>query len=522
MATINHEHAPVGEIHKFINWEFDTVDELQSYLNITALDFHKAAYVAEVQGYYAPIAVDAGSGEVTWIAVGGSGASSNTNLTSVPSTTTVTITSSTGTDAVIAAASDTLAGLMLPAQVTKLAAVPLNTDLSYSATPVQGIVLSSSGTDATIPAATGVNAGLLLPGDFTKLGGINVGTAGPDVPNNAQLNVRLGTTGNLGTAAQRNIGTASANVPDVTQLNTRLGTSGNLGTMAQQNATAVTVTGGTVGGLSSLGVNGNLTFSGTSRRILGDFSNATLANRLMVQTSTPGGSTTLALIPDAAGEACGFQVYATATVTDSPRIQFNCSPTAAVVASSNANGAGLFLPLGLQTGGSTRVLLNTTGELGIGLTADTSCNLQVNNGIKLGNTNNANANVLDWYEEGTFTPVATGATVAGVATYTGQSGRYTRVGNTVFFTIDLRWSAHTGSGSFIVSGLPFTAGAAPVCAFVFFYNGLAPGAGREVTATMPSGTSSFIVRYSDPTGAAGQVPLPAVLTSLTICGNYFV
>jgi hypothetical protein len=52
------------------------------------------------------------------------------------------------------------------------------TDLGYTASPTNGIVTNSTGTDATIPLATGTNAGLLAPADFTKLGnqsGTNTG-----------------------------------------------------------------------------------------------------------------------------------------------------------------------------------------------------------------------------------------------------------------------------------------------------------------------------------------------------------
>lgn len=59
-----------------------------------------------------------------------------------------------------------------------------------------------------------------------------MGTATDEVPDNAQLNTRLGTIGNLGDAAQRNMGTGLVNIPDNAELNTRLGTSGNLGDAA--------------------------------------------------------------------------------------------------------------------------------------------------------------------------------------------------------------------------------------------------------------------------------------------------
>ena len=46
----------------------------------------------------------------------------------------------------------------------------VSTNLSYTAAPTIGTVTSSDGDDATLPLATGTNAGLLAPADFTKLG----------------------------------------------------------------------------------------------------------------------------------------------------------------------------------------------------------------------------------------------------------------------------------------------------------------------------------------------------------------
>jgi hypothetical protein len=362
---INHEDAPIGEIHKFINWEFATATELDEYSNIVAKDFHKVAYVAEVQGYFAPIAVDAGTGEVTWISVGGSGSGGTTNLSTAYTATNVTVLSSTGTDAVIAAANEAVAGVMLPAQVTKLAGIAVGatvnatdaalrdrathtgtqssttisdltetvqdlmgtyivagtnvtvtyndttgtvtiaatgggtTNLSYTASPTNGVVVSDTGTDATLLLSTGTNAGLMAPSQFTKLAGLNIGTAGADVPNNTQLDVRLGTTGNLGTAAQRTIGTGTSDVPDVAQLNSRIGTAGNLGTMAQQNANAVAIAGGAI----------NATTIGNTNPSTGNFTTLNTTDGLSVTapSSAAGWASIKTISYAGAGVGVGFE-----------------------------------------------------------------------------------------------------------------------------------------------------------------------------------------------------------------------
>jgi hypothetical protein len=78
------------------------------------------------------------------------------------------------------------------------------------------------------------------------------------------------------------------------------------------------------------------------------------------------------------------------------------------------------------------------------------------NGIALGvGTANTSSNVLDDYEEGTWTPAATGASTAGTGV-TG-AGRYTKVGNLVH--IDFSFVSKTisgASGDLRITGLPFT------------------------------------------------------------------
>ena len=68
----------------------------------------------------------------------------------------------------------------------------------------------------------------------------------------------------------------------------------------------------------------------------------------------------------------------------------------------------------------------------------------------------ANANTLDDYEEGTWTPVVSGGTVAGTGTYTAQAGKYTKIGNLCFLSFYVSWTAHTGTGELHIGGLPFT------------------------------------------------------------------
>ena len=77
-------------------------------------------------------------------------------------------------------------------------------------------------------------------------------------------------------------------------------------------------------------------------------------------------------------------------------------------------------------------------------------------GICLGVTSNTDANTLDDYEEGTWTP-----NIGGDATYTNQTGKYIKIGKMVWvnFVISID-SQGTGSTIAAISGLPFASGTA--------------------------------------------------------------
>jgi hypothetical protein len=66
------------------------------------------------------------------------------------------------------------------------------------------------------------------------------------------------------------------------------------------------------------------------------------------------------------------------------------------------------------------------------------------------------AGILSQYTEGTWTPIIIGSTTAGTGTYTLQSGNYTRIGNLVFLSGRVTWTAHTGTGNMLLGTLPFT------------------------------------------------------------------
>ena len=110
--------------------------------------------------------------------------------------------------------------------------------------------------------------------------------------------------------------------------------------------------------------------------------------------------------------------------------------------------------------GSTTLTLPTgSGSI---IKDDGSGNLSVSGaitgtgGIYLGGT--ASANLLDDYEEGTWTPYWSTTGTSPTVTYTQQQGNYVKIGQFVFCEFSIQGSAYSGgSGNLRINGLPFTA-----------------------------------------------------------------
>ena len=128
------------------------------------------------------------------------------------------------------------------------------------------------------------------------------------------------------------------------------------------------------------------------------------------------------------------------------------SAYAACIGSSNATN------FQLGTNGNIRVTLNTTGAVALQGASTTANGI----GITFPATQSASsdANTLDDYEEGTWTPTITPETGSFTTTsYTSANCTYVKIGKQV--VCNIRWqidSFGTGAGGCKISGLPFAIG----------------------------------------------------------------
>jgi hypothetical protein len=111
------------------------------------------------------------------------------------------------------------------------------------------------------------------------------------------------------------------------------------------------------------------------------------------------------------------------------------------------------------TSNTERARIDSSGRLLVGTSSATANGgvLQVSNGITFPATQSAcsDANTLDDYEEGTWTPTFSSASAT--FSYSYQSGRYTKIGNTVHLYAYIQASASgTLTNAISISSLPFT------------------------------------------------------------------
>lgn len=115
-------------------------------------------------------------------------------------------------------------------------------------------------------------------------------------------------------------------------------------------------------------IGANLTFSGNARRIKGDFSNATVANRTIVQTTTANSATEFGVIPSGSGGISALYLLSDSSANNCRVGRISVDATQMQIAAGILGVSG-YIPITFGVSGGEYMRLHGSGQLLIAQTA---------------------------------------------------------------------------------------------------------------------------------------------------------
>ena len=260
-----------------------------------------------------------------------------------------------------------------------------------------------------------------------------------------------------------------------------------IGTMAEQAASSVAITGGTIAGVTTIGLSSHLTFSSTGQRILGDFNNATVANRMLFQSSATGGTTSVGAIPNGSATSSVFHVFNSSDTANAAIAQMMID-TNSMTLGAYKTGSGAYLPMLFVVNNNERVRFETNGYVGINTTVprsylDVLCGNTtfpwIRNSVGAGGTAFANTDTI---------PIASGYGMVG---YSGLAITPSRWGNAT--TVDAHTNLYLAGTQRNVGGY--------VTGITFanwgYFTGTTTAAGGLGNSTAQSDAVKFVISLKD-------------------------
>ena len=285
-------------------------------------------------------------------------------------------------------------------------------------------------------------------------------------------------------------------------------------------------------------IQANLTFSMLGAKLYGDFSNATLTNRMYTQTSTLNGATSVGILPNGASVNSENVAYNNAVPTNSAYLASGINGTESYLNSAIA-GTGTLLPLSLKVNGISKLVadvysgvnvlnaaLNYTAPVVINASSTVDITTAASNNISVvnatGNTTIANLGVSNNIPIGAQRSLRFSVTGGSLTLSFGAGAGAIYFGATAPATLtvntdDVMLVEKVASGAWAVVNYKAASGSAPVAS-------TSAGGGVEVTSAVDITliSTSSRVQNVNMTVAGKNVTLPDATTLPGAGGPVFI